>query len=90
MSGNGTGSSLEILPVAGRIGAEIKGVRLSGELEPTTVESIGQTLFKYNGVARAARDWLVTYLPERKPSSLARRSRLSRGSRKRWAKLTLE
>ncbi len=44
MSGNGTGSSLEILPVAGRIGAEIKGVRLSGELEPATVESIRQTL----------------------------------------------
>src|SRR5277367_2813802 len=47
MGGNGTGSSLEILPVAGRIGAEIRGVRLSGELKPTTVESIRQTLFKY-------------------------------------------
>src|SRR6202451_600232 len=47
MGVNGTESSLEILPVAGRIGAEIRGVRLSGELEPATVESIRQALFKY-------------------------------------------
>ena len=47
MSANGTDSGLEILPIAGRIGAEIKGVRLSGELRPATVESIRQALFKY-------------------------------------------
>src|SRR5260370_15546853 len=40
-------ASFEILPIAGRIGAEIAGVRLSGELEPATVESIRQALFKY-------------------------------------------
>ena len=47
MSANGTDGGLEILPIAGRIGAEIKGVRLSGDLRPETVESIRQTLFKY-------------------------------------------
>ena len=46
MSTNGK-ESFEILPIAGRIGAEIRGVRLSGELETTTVESIRQALFKY-------------------------------------------
>ena len=46
MSTNGKGS-FEILPIAGRIGAEIGGVRLSGELEPAMVESIRQALFKY-------------------------------------------
>jgi alpha-ketoglutarate-dependent sulfate ester dioxygenase len=47
MSATGVRSSLDIHPVAGRIGAEIRGVRLSGELEPATVESIRQALFKY-------------------------------------------
>ena len=46
MSTNGK-ENLEILPIAGRIGAEIAGVRLSGELEPAIVESIRQALFKY-------------------------------------------
>jgi alpha-ketoglutarate-dependent sulfate ester dioxygenase len=46
MSTNGKGS-FEILPIAGRIGAEIAGVRLSGELEPGAVESIRQALSKY-------------------------------------------
>jgi len=47
MSTNGKESSLRVQPIAGRIGAEIVGVRLSGELEPATVEAIRQALFKY-------------------------------------------
>jgi alpha-ketoglutarate-dependent sulfate ester dioxygenase len=47
MSTNGKETSIEILPIAGRIGAEIAGVRLWGDLEPATVESIRQALFKY-------------------------------------------
>jgi alpha-ketoglutarate-dependent sulfate ester dioxygenase len=47
MTTNSTEGGIEILPIAGRIGAEIAGVRLSGELEPATVESIRQALFKY-------------------------------------------
>src|SRR6202046_3827979 len=46
MSTNGKGN-LETLPIAGRIGAEITGVRLSGDLDPRTVESIRHALFKY-------------------------------------------
>ncbi len=47
MSTNGKESSLRVQPIAGRIGAEIVGVRLSGELAPATVEAIRQALFKY-------------------------------------------
>ncbi len=38
---------LEIRPVAGRIGAEIVGVRLSGDLDSATVQAIRQALFKF-------------------------------------------
>ncbi|MGO9452597.1 MAG: TauD/TfdA dioxygenase family protein [Candidatus Binataceae bacterium] len=47
MSSDERTAALEIHPVAGRIGAEIGGVRLSGDLEPTTVQAIRQALFKY-------------------------------------------
>ncbi|WP_457265712.1 TauD/TfdA dioxygenase family protein [Pseudomonas sp. P5_C3] len=39
--------ALEIHPVAGRIGAEIRGVQLSGELDAATVEAIQQALLQY-------------------------------------------
>ncbi|WP_144114064.1 TauD/TfdA dioxygenase family protein [Paraburkholderia sp. BCC1886] len=39
--------TLEIHPITGRIGAEIRGVRLSGELESTTVESIRAALLQH-------------------------------------------
>ncbi|MGF0241632.1 TauD/TfdA dioxygenase family protein [Rhodococcus sp. IEGM1300] len=39
--------ALEIQPVAGRIGAEIRGVQLSGELDAATVEAIQQALVQY-------------------------------------------
>ncbi|WP_095058191.1 TauD/TfdA family dioxygenase [Pseudomonas sp. Irchel s3f7] len=39
--------ALEIHPVAGRIGAEIRGVHLSGELDAATVEAIQQALQQY-------------------------------------------
>ncbi|AZV24656.1 taurine dioxygenase [Pseudomonas syringae] len=41
---------LDIHPVAGRIGAEIRGVHLSGELDAATVEAIQQALIQYKVV----------------------------------------
>jgi len=38
---------LEIHPVAGRIGAEIRGVQLSGELDASVVDAIQQALVQY-------------------------------------------
>src|SRR5688572_30573228 len=34
------GSKLQVVPVGGRIGAEIRGVRLSGDLDAATVQAI--------------------------------------------------
>lgn len=42
--------TLDIHPVAGRIGAEIRGVQLSGELDAATVEAIQQALIQYKVV----------------------------------------
>ncbi|WP_141430761.1 TauD/TfdA family dioxygenase [Bacillus sp. 03113] len=42
-----TNAGLEIHPVAGRIGAEIRGVRLSSELDAPTVDAIKQALLQY-------------------------------------------
>ena len=39
--------ALEIHPVAGRIGAEIRGVQLSGELDASIVNAIQQALVQY-------------------------------------------
>jgi alpha-ketoglutarate-dependent taurine dioxygenase len=47
INGNGKVSDLEVRPIAGRIGAEVLGVRLSGELDSATVSAIRQTLFKH-------------------------------------------
>ena len=38
--------TFEVRPIAGRIGAEVTGVRLSGELDSPTVSAIRQILFK--------------------------------------------
>lgn len=42
--------ALDIHPVAGRIGAEIRGVHLSGELDAATVDAIQQALIQYKVV----------------------------------------
>ncbi|MDD2057579.1 TauD/TfdA family dioxygenase [Pseudomonas putida] len=39
--------ALDIHPVAGRIGAEIRGVQLSADLEPAVIEAIQAALVKY-------------------------------------------
>jgi len=46
-NGNGKVSNLPVRPIAGRIGAEVVGVRLSGELDSPTISAIRQTLFKH-------------------------------------------
>jgi alpha-ketoglutarate-dependent taurine dioxygenase len=38
---------LQIHPIGGRIGAEIQGVRLSGDLQPATLQAIRQALLRY-------------------------------------------
>jgi alpha-ketoglutarate-dependent sulfate ester dioxygenase len=40
-------SQLQVRPVAGKIGAEISGLRLSGKLEAPTVKAIRQALLRY-------------------------------------------
>ena len=40
-------SPLDIVPVAGRIGAEIRGVALSGELDPVTLAAIRAALVRH-------------------------------------------
>jgi taurine dioxygenase len=40
-------SPLEIMPIAGRIGAEIRGVALSGDLDPATVAAIRAALVRH-------------------------------------------
>ncbi|MFW2852581.1 TauD/TfdA dioxygenase family protein [Sphingomonas sp. TX0543] len=40
-------SPLEIVPVAGRIGAEIRGVKLGGDLEPETIAAIRAALVRH-------------------------------------------
>ena len=44
---NGKGSELEVVPVAGRIGAEIRGVRLSAELPDATARAIRAAWLKH-------------------------------------------
>ena len=39
--------ALDIHPVAGRIGAEIRGIKLSGDLDPATVDAIQQALLTH-------------------------------------------
>ena len=42
-----TDKGVEILPIAGNIGAEISGIRLSGELAPSIVRCVRDALLKY-------------------------------------------
>lgn len=42
-----TAQALDIHPVAGRIGAEIRGIKLSGDLDAATVEAIQQALVQH-------------------------------------------
>ncbi|MBM7651383.1 TauD/TfdA dioxygenase family protein [Neobacillus cucumis] len=44
------GSAIVVTPVAGRIGAEISGVKLTGELDSNTVKSIREAILKYKVV----------------------------------------
>jgi len=43
-------SPLDIRPVTGRIGAEIRGVQLSGNLDATTVRAINDALVRHKVV----------------------------------------
>lgn len=40
-------TTIDVRPVAGRIGAEIHGVRLSGGLDPATVQAVNQALLRH-------------------------------------------
>jgi alpha-ketoglutarate-dependent taurine dioxygenase len=40
-------ASLLIRPVAGRIGAEVSGLRLSGDLDPVTVDAVRSSLYRF-------------------------------------------
>jgi alpha-ketoglutarate-dependent taurine dioxygenase len=46
-NGNGKNPELEVRPVAGRIGAEIAGVRLSGRLDSSIASAIRAALYQY-------------------------------------------
>jgi alkyl sulfatase len=46
-NGNGNHHALEARPIAGRIGGEIIGVRLAGDLDSSIVNAIRHALFKY-------------------------------------------
>ena len=43
-------NQLKVIPVAGRIGAEIQGVQLSGDLDPAVFNEIKQALNEYKVV----------------------------------------
>src|ERR1700686_99462 len=53
MSGNGNShdsNHQDVRPITGRIGAELGGIRLSGELSLETVKAIRQALLKYKEI----------------------------------------
>src|SRR5437762_10868159 len=43
-------TKVKVVPVAGRIGAEIKGIKLSGDLDPAVFNEIKQALNEYKVV----------------------------------------
>src|SRR5262245_8475327 len=45
-----TQANLEVIPVAGRIGAEIRGVRLAADLDARTVEAIRSAWLRHKVV----------------------------------------
>jgi len=47
MTDKGVESALKILPIAGNIGAEISGLRISGDLTPSAVRFVREALLKY-------------------------------------------
>jgi alpha-ketoglutarate-dependent taurine dioxygenase len=47
MTDKGVESALKILPIAGNIGAEISGLRISGDLTPSVVRFVREALLKY-------------------------------------------
>ena len=51
-------SNLEVVPVAGRIGAEIRGVRLAGDLDPTTVRAIRRAWLQHKVIFFRGQDHL--------------------------------
>jgi alpha-ketoglutarate-dependent sulfate ester dioxygenase len=56
--GNGKPPGLEVSPIAGRIGAEIAGTRLSGELDSSRVNAIREALLKYKVIFFRGQDHL--------------------------------
>jgi alpha-ketoglutarate-dependent taurine dioxygenase len=42
-----TSIGLDIRPIGGNIGAEVRGVKLSGELQPATVKALHQAVLKH-------------------------------------------
>jgi len=66
---NGNHPPLDVRPVAGRIGAEIIGGWLSGELDSSTVKAIRQALFKYQVIFFRGQ----SHLPGREARASARR-----------------
>lgn len=58
--------ALDIHPVAGRIGAEIRGIKLSGDLDPATVDAIQQALLTHKVIFSATRP--TSTINARKPS----------------------
>jgi alpha-ketoglutarate-dependent taurine dioxygenase len=50
---------LDVRPVAGRIGAEVLGVRLSGGLEPATVKAIREALLRHKVIFFRGQDQLT-------------------------------
>ena len=47
MTDNDIEGALKILPIAGNIGAEISGIRISGDLAPSVVRFVREALLKY-------------------------------------------
>lgn len=52
--------TLDIHPVAGRIGAEIRGIKLSGDLDAATVDAIQQALVQYKVIFSVSRPTSMT------------------------------
>lgn len=53
------GSPLDIIPVAGRIGAEIRGIALSGDIDPVTLAAIRAALVRHKVIFFRDQDQLT-------------------------------
>jgi hypothetical protein len=76
-----TSNALDIHPVTGRIGAEIRGVRLSSQLDPATVEAIRAALVRHKVIFSAARRICRTPIRKPSPGCSGSRSRTPEGRR---------